>query len=191
VPEKKPAGRPTVLPRTYSTAHVARLFGISVPTVQRWVDGGELRAWKTPGGHRRIDADDADRLFARRRAAPRVMVVDDSADDRDLLAALVAEALPGAALEVHENGIQALVALGQSAPDIVITDVVMPYLNGVEMLHQLSARCVVRPRLIIAVTSLSAQQLARLGGLPAGVQRVGKPIEPAPFVNLLREAAAE
>ena len=55
-------------PRSYSTADVARRLGVSVPTVQRWVDLGYLKAWKTVGGHRRIDAETADRFIAAQAA---------------------------------------------------------------------------------------------------------------------------
>jgi excisionase family DNA binding protein len=37
-----------------STLEAARLLGLAVRSVQLMVDRGELRAWKTPGGHRRI-----------------------------------------------------------------------------------------------------------------------------------------
>lgn len=39
---------------TYSTLEVARMLGMAVRSVQLMVDRGELQAWKTPGGHRRI-----------------------------------------------------------------------------------------------------------------------------------------
>ena len=50
--------------QSYSTADIAKRLGISPQTVQRWVDSGRLKAWKTPGGHRRIDARSAELLFA-------------------------------------------------------------------------------------------------------------------------------
>jgi excisionase family DNA binding protein len=184
-------------PRTYSTAFVARRLGISIPTVQRWVDAGRLKAWKTPGGHRRIDAASADRLFAdqgpaesgevRTEGAPlSVMIVEDNAEDREILRLLVTTALPGAQITVFESGIQALVAIGQEAPDVVVTDIVMPHMNGVEMLRQLSTQCVVRPRLIVAVSSLSERRLAELGELPPQVRYVPKPVDPEPFMAMLR-----
>jgi excisionase family DNA binding protein len=187
-------------PRTYSTAYVARRLGISIPTVQRWVDAGRLKAWKTPGGHRRIDAASADRLFEPQAAAGEseadagangadllsVVIVEDNAEDCEILRLLVAEALPQAQVRVFESGIQALVAIGQDAPDVVITDIVMPHMNGVEMLRQLSTQCVVRPRLIVAVSSFGPKRLAELGELPPQVHYVPKPVEPVPFVALLR-----
>ena len=184
-------------PSSYSTAHVAKRLGISVPTVQRWVDAGQLKAWKTPGGHRRIDAESAERLFdaqaldvptpfGRAAEALSVMLVEDNPDDREILTLLINEALPGAQLVVYESGIQALVAIGQRAPDIVVTDIVMPHMNGIEMLRQLATQCVVRPRLIVAVSSFTPQQLAQMGEMPPGVRSIGKPIDPQPFIEVLR-----
>ncbi len=46
---------------TYSTLEVARLLGMAVRSVQLMVDRGELTAWKTPGGHRRILRESVDR----------------------------------------------------------------------------------------------------------------------------------
>jgi CheY-like chemotaxis protein len=170
---------------------------VSIPTVQRWVDAGHMKAWKTPGGHRRIEASSAERLFqahaggqqAQEGAArPRVMVVDDNPDDRDLLGAVVQAALPHASLTVLENGIQALVAIGQNAPTVLITDIVMPYMDGIEMLRQLADRCVARPVLIVAVSSNCDAQGNPRQRLPEGVRFVPKPIDSARLVDMLRES---
>src|SRR3954470_10117130 len=92
--------------RSYSTQAVAKRLGISLQTVQRWVDSGRLKAWKTPGGHRRIDARSADLLFEDNERklgadastatadgpAPRpleVVIVDDDPLDREMMATLV------------------------------------------------------------------------------------------------------
>lgn len=187
--------------RSYSTAFVAERLGVSVPTVQRWVDAGHLKAWKTPGGHRRIDADSAEALFRTQRlpadeAAPighpalRVLVVDDSPDDREVLAAMCESALPGARVTMAENGFQGLVAIGQDEPDIVVTDIVMPKMDGIEMLNQLAGHCAVRPKVLVAVSSLSPAQVAKRGSLPEGVLYLGKPLEPDEFSEALRRAVA-
>lgn len=49
--------RPTLSDEAHSvsTTQAARILGMSVNIVQRLVDECELHAWKTPGGHRRID----------------------------------------------------------------------------------------------------------------------------------------
>jgi excisionase family DNA binding protein len=41
--------------RSYSPKQLADELGVSVQTIQRWADAGHLKAWKTLGGHRKID----------------------------------------------------------------------------------------------------------------------------------------
>ena len=190
---------------SYSTAYVAKRLGVSIPTVQRWVDSGHLKAWKTVGGHRRIEAEIAEQFFkshamtstsgsadaARSPDEPlSVIVVDDNPDDRDLLVVLVETALPGAAITVAENGFQALVAIGQKAPDVLITDIVMPNMNGFEMLRHLSTRGDVRARAIVAVSSRTPEQFAQLGDLPVDVKFIAKPIDQQQFLETVQAVVA-
>jgi len=37
-----------------TSIEAARILGLAVRSVQLMVDRGDLQAWKTPGGHRRI-----------------------------------------------------------------------------------------------------------------------------------------
>jgi CheY-like chemotaxis protein len=117
------------------------------------------------------------------------MVVDDNPDDRDILVVLVETALPGARIHVAENGFQALVAIGHTAPDILITDIVMPNMNGVEMLRELSSQAAPRPGAIVAVSSKTPEQFAKLGQLPKDVKFISKPIDHFIFIAALQAAA--
>jgi excisionase family DNA binding protein len=49
-----------------TTVEVARRLGMAVRSVQLMVDRGELEAWRTPGGHRRIRPESVDRWLALR-----------------------------------------------------------------------------------------------------------------------------
>ena len=51
----------------YTTIEVAQLLGLAVRSVQLMVDRGELDAWKTPGGHRRISRASVERWLAARQ----------------------------------------------------------------------------------------------------------------------------
>jgi excisionase family DNA binding protein len=44
--------------RFYTTFDAARLLGVSLPTVVNWIKARRLKAHRTPGGHRRISAED-------------------------------------------------------------------------------------------------------------------------------------
>ena len=46
-----------------TTRQAADLLGVSVGTVQLWVENGLLKAWKTAGGHRRVIRDSVDALL--------------------------------------------------------------------------------------------------------------------------------
>ncbi|SDO81047.1 DNA binding domain-containing protein, excisionase family [Ralstonia sp. 25mfcol4.1] len=50
----------------YSTRTAAKLLNVSLGTVQKMVERGELGAWKTNGGHRRIHKETVHRLLANR-----------------------------------------------------------------------------------------------------------------------------
>lgn len=54
------------LPPDCSTRDVARVLGLAVRSVQLMVDRGELEAWKTPGGHRRIARASVERWLNQR-----------------------------------------------------------------------------------------------------------------------------
>ncbi|MDX6698873.1 MAG: hypothetical protein QOE65_2270 [Solirubrobacteraceae bacterium] len=43
-----------------STSQAARELGVSLGTVRRWADMGYLRAYRTPGGQRRFNAEQID-----------------------------------------------------------------------------------------------------------------------------------
>ncbi len=189
--------------RSYSTIDIAKRLGISLQTVQRWVDSGRLKAWKTPGGHRRIDARSAELLFEEyeqavgSEAAPekaevalarplQVVIVDDDFMERELIASLVQAALPTAQLRVASNGFQGLVMIARFAPDIVVTDVYMPHMDGFEMIRNVLADSATRPRRLIAVSAKSPKELADFGQLPDEVHLLQKPLDRDMFVAALR-----
>ena len=47
-----------------TTREAAEILGISLRTAQLWVESGQLEAWKTEGGHRRIARVSIERLLA-------------------------------------------------------------------------------------------------------------------------------
>ena len=49
----------------------SRVVGVDPDTLRRWADDGRVRAYATPGGHRRFQRGDLDRLVASRRIGAR------------------------------------------------------------------------------------------------------------------------
>lgn len=44
--------------RTFSTRELAQIWNVSESTIKRWADAGELRCYRTPGGHRKFQLED-------------------------------------------------------------------------------------------------------------------------------------
>jgi excisionase family DNA binding protein len=168
-----------------STREAADRLGVSLRTVQLWSEAGLLRAWKTPGGHRRILTSSVDELLQRRtgvtaRRTPgdhyEVLIVEDEPDFRQLFELH----LRSWALPIHlasaPSGFDALMQIGASRPDLLITDLRMPGIDGFEMLRALKASGAISELEIIVVTALTEHTIAERGGLPAGVTVLHKPL---------------
>lgn len=67
-----------------STSQAARELGVSLGTVRRWADMGYLRAYRTPGGQRRFNADQIEAfvLSLEQRGRTRPSVDSDAATPR-------------------------------------------------------------------------------------------------------------
>lgn len=193
---------------SYSTLEVAKRLGVTVQTVQRWVDAGHLSCWRTVGGHRRIDADSFERFQAataqrgpvgapvtvaleptpRQPIGVRIaLIVDDAAADREMLGYLMRRLRPDWQLEFADNGFAALLAIGRTPPDLLITDLAMPHLDGPAMLRTLAAAPEKRGMAILAVSSHSKSEIDAMGGLPAGVRFLSKPVDRAALERFLAE----
>ncbi|MEO7663901.1 MAG: helix-turn-helix domain-containing protein [Candidatus Limnocylindrales bacterium] len=65
-----------------SLGPASRLVGVDPDTMRRWADGGRIRAFSTPGGHRRFSRADLDQLVASRRGATQPLASVGTTPDR-------------------------------------------------------------------------------------------------------------
>jgi serine/threonine-protein kinase len=125
---------------------------------------------------------------AAERSGPGILVVDDDPAIRRLFSALIADALPDAAVSTATDGLVAVEMVRAMVPDLVVLDLQMPHLNGIEFLHHLEG-LPKRPR-ILAVSGLLGRGGAQAGGIHVGVmlrtvgvtEQLAKPVDPAAFV---------
>lgn len=95
--------------------------------------------------------DDLERGPAGSGATAKVLVVDDSDDTRDMMAKLLE--LESFAVVTAQDGLDALDVAAHEQPDLIITDVNMPNLNGIEMIRELRKRPGFSRVPIIAITA--------------------------------------
>lgn len=114
----------------YSTHEAARICRVTPMTVIRWIEDGRIAAFKTAGGHRRIQRPDLE-SFCRERGIPcdplhvgrrRVLVVAVNADERDALTAAVRGASPEVVVDVARDAFEGGRLVAASRPHLVILD---------------------------------------------------------------------
>ena len=62
-------------------------------------------------------------------------------------------------------------------PQVLLADLRMPDINGVEMLRQLSAHPQFTKMSVIVITGLSNEEIAAYGELPSGTHVLPKPVD--------------
>ena len=175
--------------RRTSTAIGAQPF---IEEALRWLPhtgaDGEHAIWDASAGAE-TEGEPAER--------PRILIVDDSADMRDYLQRLLGERYD---VQVAGDGEAALAAMEKSLPDLVLSDIMMPRLDGLGLLARLRSN----PRtstLPMVLLSARAGEELRVEGLQTGADdylikpftarellaRIGANLRPRAFAGTLRE----
>ena len=179
-----------------TTTEAAAILGVSVATVQLWVERGLLEAWKTSGGHRRILRDSVNSMVynnktgglgtianadAEEPARLRVLVVDDDPDLLRLYATQLKRWPMQPEVTVMDNAIAALLVIGRTPPDLLIADLHMPGVDGFSVLRILQRTPELASVKIVVVSGLDPLAIADRGGIAPGIELLPKPI---PFERL-------
>src|SRR5215216_1672912 len=125
-------------PDWLTLGQAAKYLGMAQSTIRKWSDGGRLPAFYTPGGHRRFRRNDLDEFLSGSRGpAPEgsasVLVVDDDERLREYLR--VNLEMDGFSVREAGSAEEGLAALEEEAPDLILLDVMMPHVDGWQMLQ--------------------------------------------------------
>lgn len=202
--------------RMLTTREAAQRLGVSLRTVQLWVEADILPAARTPGGHRRIPHNAVEALAlstglggelqarSGRASRPRsheeeapeerspakhasagagpgpldVLLVADNPIWQVRCEQALAPFLPSIQLRFAETGYLALLQIGQKAPDLLITNLELPGMDGLAMLRTLERCESIAGMRILALSHLDEDELRRRGGLPACVELMQLPVSP-------------
>jgi excisionase family DNA binding protein len=168
-----------------TTQEAAAILGISVTSVQKLVEGGEIAAWKTPGGHRRIPRESvlafkamAGTVRAERSPAARasLLVVEDEEMQRAVFAAQFAKWKLPLDVSFCKSGYEALIEIGVRPPDILFLDIMMKGIDGYEVMDTVLNRPSLRDVNIAIISGVLPEDLAARGGVPPGVAFFPKPV---------------
>jgi len=197
-----------------TTREAAMRLGVSLRTVQLWVEADILPAARTPGGHRRIPytavealalstglgGEPVSRSQAKEASIPGhaevldrpvthpeggvkirpldVLLVADDEDWQQRCAQAMAPYGDAVSLRYAETGYLALLQIGQKAPDLLITDLDLPGMDGVAMLRTLERCESINQLRILVLTHHDDHEIARRGGLPLAAEVLHRPVTP-------------
>lgn len=170
-----------------STGKIARYCETTVTQVNRWIKNGDLKAFQTPGGQYRITKVDF-KAFLQRHGMPiieeffqekkkKILIADDDMAVNKAYSLLLKNHFD-VDIETASDGYEALIKTGSLRPDILILDIRMPKIDGLEVCRRIREDTTTNPEMkIIAVTAYS-EAYDRNTVLTAGADEyLIKPIE--------------
>jgi len=150
------------IPPVLGTTDISRACGVTIQTVQSWIDRGVLQAFRTPGGHRRVKKEDFLSFLEKfqfpllteiKSSIPRILIADDEQDLRDTINGIVSKAFPNAVITLCSSGADALIQLGMTRPDLAILDVYMPGLDGLKLLDKIKGFNELKQTRVLIITA--------------------------------------
>lgn len=184
-----------------TTGEAARILGIGLNTVKRWISSGALRGVCTPGGHWRISEEDLHQFMQEngmpipgkgRETLARILVVDDDASVCALHKAILEHADFHADIQCIHDGYTGLMKIGSWRPDVLVLDILMPGMDGLEVLRRIRADHNLCGMAIIVVTGTydrpDIAQAARNAGVAAVLP---KPVEARRLLDVVGACLAK
>ena len=172
----------------------ARYLGVAQSTIRKWSDQGRLGAFYTPGGHRRYRQRDLDAFVAgsasgatapRSRPAPLILIVDDDPRIREFVR--VNLEMDGFAVREAGSAEEGLAALEAEPPDLILLDVMMPQVDGWQMLQRVRERHGVDSIQVIMFSGQVDEAAADQAEARGAQAFVGKPFNPQELVSRTKD----
>jgi len=170
---------------------------VAVGSVSNWIDQGQLKAGRTPGGHRRIESDDLVAFLQRQglRVPPelapshaKVLVVDDDESLTQWLAEEIKQRYPECEALVAHDGFSAGELVGVRKPKAVILDLRMPGIDGYEVCRRIKSNEETKDTAVIAITAYAAPDAVK-SILDCGARAcLSKPLDLEALLQELDEA---
>lgn len=182
-------------PEWLTLGQAAKYLGVAQSTMRKWSDVGKVSAFYTPGGHRRYRRSDLDQFLDRSGPSsspgaasdtgPLVLIVDDD----DKLREYVRVNLEAEGYVVREaaNAEEGLAALGEESPDLILLDVMMPQVDGWEMLRRIQEHTGIGAIPVIMFSGKVDERSAAEAASRGAQGFIGKPFDPRSLIESTKQ----
>ena len=115
----------------------------------------------------------------------KVLIVEDSLTQRQMISDLLKGS--GFMVAVVNDGIEALEQIGQTNPDLIIMDIVMPRMNGYELCRRLKSDPTTQNVRVIMCSS-KGEEFDRYWGMKQGADAyIAKPFQPTELITTIKQ----
>lgn len=144
-----------------STFQAAEYCDTSYMSIKRWIMSGKLKAYKTPGGHNRINKRNLiDFMMKNNIPIPekvdiirrKILVVDDDTQVREGIANYLRMNGQNYDVATAEDGFEAGIIVNQFSPDLIILDLLMPKMDGFKVCEKIKRNLLTRDIKILVLT---------------------------------------
>jgi excisionase family DNA binding protein len=168
----------------------AEYLGVAQSTIRKWSDSGRLPAFYTPGGHRRFRRSDLDAFLSSSRGTPLrggpvILIVDDDARLREFVR--VNLEMDGYSVREAASAAEGLAALEEEPPDLILLDVMMPEVDGWEMLRRVRERHGVDAIPVIMFSGKVDERTAEAAEERGAQAFIGKPFDPQQLIQSTKQ----
>jgi excisionase family DNA binding protein len=172
--------------KPYTTGEIASFCHVTINAVKKWIASGKLNAYRTPGGHYRVDRDDFEafissyRLHIKPELFPgkkKVLIIDDEPQVVEYLRGALESSEDGYKYDIETagDGYEALIKAGYFNPDLLILDIRMPRIDGFEVCRRLRKDEKTKSIKILAITAFGREDMEKI--LKSGADKcLSKPI---------------
>jgi len=179
-------------PEWLTLGQAAKYLGVAQSTMRKWSDVGRVSAFYTPGGHRRYRRSDLDQFLDRSGRSgtstdegPVVLIVDD--DERLREYVRVNLEIEGYTVREAASADEGLAALEEESPDLILLDVMMPKVDGWEMLQRVQEKHGVGAIPVIMFSGKVDERSAAEATSRGAQGFIGKPFDPRALIESTKQ----
>lgn len=148
----------------------AAWLNVSYGTIKQWIYQHKIKSFTTPGGHHRIPlseveriksdqesqvefqvSDENEELSSNEKAKYILLLVEDTSDSQGFIGYYLTK--EGYNVEVAGNGEEALQTISKHIPDLILTDIAMPKMDGLELIKRVRSTPALKGTPILVISA--------------------------------------
>lgn len=187
-----------IVPQIFTTYDIGRMTGTDPTTVHKWIDKGLLRGYRTPGGHRRVRAEDL-RSFLSSHRMPipkelggsdtlRVMIVDPEGESLRSVSKALRRLKPSWDVISLDSGVEALLRFSADLPDVLVFDLAVSDADGLQIFRKVHQNPETSSVKVVAVASRGGAEFEKKAVAAGATACLRKPLPPQDLADAIESA---